>query len=98
MSVPTTDAINICAGDRHGTDCNDNELDSYCVRNTVSESDMVVCVCRNIRTSDYPDPQALRERLMQADHQCGRCRGFYDSQPPVQEQTCSQQSTLCNTL
>lgn len=53
---------------------------------------MVVCVCRNIRTSEYPDPDRLRERIMQPDHQCGRCRCEY-LRAGQKEQECCQQLT-----
>ncbi len=37
---------------------------------------MVVCVCRNIKESDYTRQEDLIERIMQADHNCGQCQEY----------------------
>lgn len=34
---------------------------------------MVVCICRNIRDSEYSDQNELIERLLQDDLSCGKC-------------------------
>jgi hypothetical protein len=37
---------------------------------------MIVCVCRNIRDSDFVRQQDLIDRIMQLDHHCGQCQKF----------------------
>lgn len=39
---------------------------------------MIVCICREIRESDYPDPDDLRDRVMADDYVCGQCQLAYD--------------------
>jgi hypothetical protein len=34
---------------------------------------MVICICRNIRESDYADRADLEQRVLQGDHCCGKC-------------------------
>jgi len=38
---------------------------------------MIICVCRNIRESDFETQQQLIERIMQLDHNCGQCQEYY---------------------
>jgi bacterioferritin-associated ferredoxin len=35
---------------------------------------MIICVCRNIRESDFETQEQLIERIMQLDHNCGQCQ------------------------
>ena len=37
---------------------------------------MIICVCRNIRESDFNSREELIERIMQLDHKCGQCREY----------------------
>jgi hypothetical protein len=37
---------------------------------------MIICVCRNIKDSDYQSQEQLIERIMQTDHQCGQCQEY----------------------
>ena len=37
---------------------------------------MIICVCRNIKESDYTKPEDLLERIMQADANCGQCQEY----------------------
>lgn len=37
---------------------------------------MVICVCRNIKESDYTRQEDLIERIMQSDHNCGQCQAY----------------------
>jgi len=37
---------------------------------------MVVCVCRNIKESDFSRQEDLIERIMQLDHNCGQCQDY----------------------
>ena len=54
--------------------------------------DMIVCVCRNIRESDFESQEQLIERIMQLDHNCGRCQE-YCRQLKDQENVCIKQVT-----
>lgn len=44
---------------------------------------MIVCICRNIRDSDYDTPEEVRSRVMMDDYVCGTCQLQYtcDSNP-----------------
>ena len=33
-----------------------------------------MCICRNIRESDFETEQDLRERIMRPDFHCGQCQ------------------------
>lgn len=35
---------------------------------------MIVCICRNIKSSEYSSEEELRDRIMQDDFQCGKCQ------------------------
>jgi len=52
---------------------------------------VVVCKCRDIKEEDYPTEEALRERIMQTDFNCGQCQIRYimqvDNAVPVQYTT-----------
>ncbi len=48
---------------------------------------MIVCVCRNIRESDFATQEQLIERIMQLDHNCGQCQE-YCRQLKDQENVC----------
>ena len=37
---------------------------------------MIICVCRNIKESDYSRQEDLIERIMQLDHDCGQCQKY----------------------
>ncbi len=37
---------------------------------------MVICVCRNIKTSDFDTTEDLINRIMQMDHCCGKCKEY----------------------
>jgi hypothetical protein len=37
---------------------------------------MIICVCRNIRESDFETQEQLIERIMQLDHNCGQCQEY----------------------
>ena len=37
---------------------------------------MIICVCRNIRESDFETQEELIERIMQLDHSCGQCQEY----------------------
>lgn len=37
---------------------------------------MIICVCRNIRDSDYATTEELIERIKQLDHNCGQCKEY----------------------
>jgi len=34
---------------------------------------MVICVCRNLKESDFSSQEELCNRLLQDDNQCGKC-------------------------
>ena len=36
-----------------------------------------MCKCRDIREEDYPTEEALQERIMQTDFNCGQCQIRY---------------------
>lgn len=38
---------------------------------------MIVCVCRNIKTSDYESEDELKQRIMENDFCCGLCQMQY---------------------
>jgi hypothetical protein len=48
---------------------------------------MIICVCRNIRESDFDSREELIERIMQLDHNCGQCQE-YCRQLQKQEDIC----------
>jgi hypothetical protein len=37
---------------------------------------MIICVCRNIKESDFETKDQLIERIMQLDHNCGQCQEY----------------------
>jgi bacterioferritin-associated ferredoxin len=37
---------------------------------------MIICVCRNIKESDFVTKQELIKRIMQLDHNCGQCQEY----------------------
>ena len=37
---------------------------------------MIVCVCRNIRESDFETKEDLIKRIMELDHNCGQCQAY----------------------
>jgi hypothetical protein len=37
---------------------------------------MIICVCRNIKESDFETKDQLIERIMQLDHNCGQCQVY----------------------
>lgn len=37
---------------------------------------MIICVCRNIKESDFANKAELIERIMQLDHSCGQCQEY----------------------
>ena len=37
---------------------------------------MIICVCRNIKESDYKTIEELIQRIMQLDHNCGQCQEY----------------------
>lgn len=37
---------------------------------------MIVCVCRNIRESDFETKEDLIKRIMKLDHNCGQCQEY----------------------
>ncbi len=37
---------------------------------------MIVCVCRNIKESDFETKEELIERIMQCDQNCGQCQQY----------------------
>jgi hypothetical protein len=41
---------------------------------------MIVCVCRNIKTSEFTNEDVLKERIMQNDFKCGLCQIQYLNQ------------------
>ena len=38
---------------------------------------MIVCICRNIKSSEYSSEEELKDRIMQDDFQCGLCQLQY---------------------
>ena len=39
-------------------------------------SDVIICVCRNIKESDFETQEQMIERIMQLDHNCGQCQEY----------------------
>jgi len=39
-------------------------------------NNVIICVCRNIKESDFTSRKELIERIMQLDHNCGQCQIF----------------------
>lgn len=37
---------------------------------------MIICICRNIKESDFSRQEDLIERIMQLDHNCGQCQKY----------------------
>lgn len=37
---------------------------------------MIVCVCRNLRESDFKTQEQMILRIMELDHHCGQCRDY----------------------
>ena len=37
---------------------------------------MIICVCRNIKESDFNNQEDLIKRVKQPDHNCGQCLQF----------------------
>lgn len=37
---------------------------------------MIICVCRNLRESDFKTQEEMISRIMQADHRCGQCQEY----------------------
>lgn len=37
---------------------------------------MIICVCRNIKESDFDTSEQMIERIMQLDHNCGQCQEY----------------------
>lgn len=35
---------------------------------------MIVCVCRNIKSSEYESEEDLKQRIMENDFHCGLCQ------------------------
>lgn len=44
---------------------------------TKTSFDMIACVCRNIKESDYDTPEKLKERIMKDDAVCCACQRYY---------------------
>jgi hypothetical protein len=38
---------------------------------------MIVCICRNIKSSEFSSEEEMRDRIMQNDFQCGLCQTKY---------------------
>jgi hypothetical protein len=50
---------------------------------------MIICVCRNIKQSDFETKEQLIERIMQLDHKCGQCQE-YCQQLKEQDKLCTE--------
>ena len=37
---------------------------------------MIICICRNIKDSDFSRQEDLIERIMQMDKNCGQCQEY----------------------
>jgi hypothetical protein len=37
---------------------------------------VIVCVCRNIKESDFKTQEEMIERIMQLDYNCGQCQEY----------------------
>lgn len=37
---------------------------------------VIVCVCRNIKESDFKTKEEMIQRIMQLDHDCGQCQEY----------------------
>lgn len=37
---------------------------------------MIICVCRNIRETDFETKEELLQRIMELDHSCGQCQAY----------------------
>ena len=37
---------------------------------------MIICICRNIKQSDFETKEELIKRIMELDHNCGQCQQF----------------------
>ena len=37
---------------------------------------MIICVCRNIKESDFSRQEDLIERIMKTDKNCGQCQQY----------------------
>jgi hypothetical protein len=37
---------------------------------------MIICVCRNIKESDFTRQEDLIERIMKSDYSCGQCQEY----------------------
>ena len=37
---------------------------------------MIICICRNIKDSDYSSKEELLNRLSQSDINCGQCQKY----------------------
>jgi len=38
---------------------------------------MIVCICRNIKSSEYSSEEEIKQRIMQDDFVCGLCQLQY---------------------
>jgi len=39
-------------------------------------TDLIICVCRNIKESDFETKEEMIQRIMQLDHNCGQCQEY----------------------
>lgn len=39
-------------------------------------TNVIICVCRNIKESDFDTSEQMIERIMQLDHNCGKCQEY----------------------
>jgi len=56
---------------------------------------MVVCICRNIKTSEYKSEEELKQRIMENDFHCGLCQTKYLIEENESKRT-NQETVLCN--
>jgi hypothetical protein len=47
---------------------------------------MIVCVCRNIKTSEYTSKEEVKNRIMQNDFVCGLCQLQYLNNQEIKEE------------
>lgn len=52
---------------------------------------MIVCVCRDIRSSHYATEEELKERIMENDFSCGLCQIQYLNEYPGHTQVLQEQ-------
>lgn len=41
---------------------------------------MIICICRDIRSSQFQSEEEIKERIMQNDFKCGLCQLTYLNQ------------------